>query len=90
MLLLYMMMTYFQKLIVILYKPKTETTMPKSVIPSKPEFLGWKYFKDFGDESHVFCLLCASVEAGKLYKVRNCQAQSRPYKTVSSFSIVLL
>ena len=43
--------------------------MPKSVIPAKPEFIGWKYFEDFGDGSHVFCLLCASVDEGRLYKV---------------------
>ena len=40
----------------------------KSVVPDKPVFLGWKYFDDFGDGVHAFCLLCAAVEQGKLYK----------------------
>jgi hypothetical protein len=41
----------------------------KSVMPKKPEYLGWKFFEDLGDETHVFCVLCASEEKSTLYKV---------------------
>ena len=40
----------------------------KSVFPKRPEYLGWQFFKDFGDECHVFCLLCASRDKSTLYK----------------------
>ena len=40
----------------------------KSVLPKRPEYLGWQFFEDFGDECHVFCLLCASEDKSTLYK----------------------
>ena len=31
---------------------------------------GWEYFADANDGVHVFCLLCASEEKEKTYKVK--------------------
>ena len=42
----------------------------KSVIPLRPEWPGWEYFADANDGVHVFCLLCASEEKEKTYKVK--------------------
>ena len=50
----------------------------KSVVPEKPVFLGWKYFCDFGDGVHAFCLLCASEEKKKRYKA--CKGMTKGLK----------